>query len=138
MQDLRSILENLEDKELDFVFERSKTTSAAKALVACGIPESTYYSWPDDKRARLNEYAQQLKRRAKMRAQLVLEDASEDAARKVVELLDSKNPNVALNAAKDVLDRTGGKPSQAHDIDAELRANIVINWANELDNDSDA
>jgi len=110
MDELSAILDQLEDRELDYVFERSKVTADGDAYRNAGIPKSTFYKWPEELRSHLNDLAQQLKRRARMRAQMVLEDAAEDAARCIVKLIDNHNPNVSLRAAQDVLDRTAGKP----------------------------
>lgn len=138
MDDLQTILNGLEDTHLEYVFQRSRTTSDSAAFQAAGIGRSTFYSWNADVRDHLNGLAQQLKRRAKMRALLVLEDSAEDAARRIVELMHSHNLNVSLNAARDVLDRTTGKPSQAHEVSAPGGGPIVIRWANEVgDHDGD-
>ena len=80
MEQLRAILEQLTDVELDYVFERGKVTSNKQALKAAGIPESTFYSWPKEKQDRLNEYAQALKRNRLLAAELVLIESAERAA----------------------------------------------------------
>lgn len=83
MADLRSILEQLEDEELAYVFERSNTSSNKRALNRAGIPESTFYSWPDEKRERLNGLAQQLKRDRYVAANMVLMESVEEFARRL-------------------------------------------------------
>jgi len=116
MEQLRTILEQLADVELDYVFERSKVTSNKQALGAAGIPESTFYSWPKEKQDRLNEYAQALKRNRLLAAELVLVENAESAARVITGQLASDSESIAQRAAQDVLDRTAGKPKQQMDV----------------------
>lgn len=54
-------------------------------------------------------------------AKKILEDASVEAANKVTELLDNRNAQVSLNAAKDILDRTGLIAKQKVEIDANVK-----------------
>ena len=116
MEQLRAILEQLTDVELDYVFERSKVTSNKQALKAAGIPESTFYSWPKEKQDGLNEYAQALKRNRLLAANLVLIENAESAARVITGQLASDSESIAQWAAQDVLDRTAGKPKQQMDV----------------------
>ena len=116
MEQLRAILEQLTDVELDYVFERSKVTSNKQALGAAGIPESTFYSWPKEKQDKLNEYAQALKRNRLLAAELVLVENAEKAARVITGQLASESESIAQRAAQDVLDRTAGKPQQKMDL----------------------
>jgi len=116
MEQLRAILEQLTDVELDYVFERSKVTSNKQALGAAGIPESTFYSWPKEKQDGLNEYAQALKRNRLLAAELVLVENAEQAARVITGQLASDSESIAQRAAQDVLDRTAGKPQQKMDV----------------------
>lgn len=116
MDDLRAQLDRLEDAQLEYVFERAKHTSDAAGYNQAGISKSTFYGWSAEQRAHLNDLAQQLKRRAKLRVQLAYEEAAEDAARTIIDLMRHDNENVALKAAQDVLDRTTGKPRAAVDV----------------------
>ena len=52
-----------------------------------------------------------------------LQAASERAARRLVELVDSKDPRVALMASNAVLDRLYGKPAQT--VDAKVQTTDV-------------
>lgn len=136
MDDLQTILDQLNDRELDYVTERSRVTTETAALKAAGIGKTAFYEWPEERRAFLSDVALKLKRRAKVRAQLVLEEAAERAAERIVELIDSKNPNVALRAASDLLDRTAGKPTQRQEITGAQGGDIVIRWSNDLDDNT--
>ena len=110
MDDLRTILDQLEDAKLDYVYERSKTKTDAQGIRAAGVSRSTFYKWED--REKLNELAQDLKRRRKMLAEIVIEDAAEEAALVKVEGLRSRKEHIKQDAASEILDRTIGKPSQ--------------------------
>lgn len=54
-------------------------------------------------------------------AKRILEEASVEAANKIVDLLDNKNAQVSLNSAKDILDRTGLVAKQKVEIDANVK-----------------
>lgn len=116
MGDFGTLLEGLEDRELSYVFERSRSLSDLEAAKGAGIAKTTFYRWPEARRAELNEIAQKLKRDTVLRALLVLNQAAEKAAECIVELTDSGNPHVALRAAQDVLDRTAGRPTQRQEV----------------------
>lgn len=137
MDNLQAAIDQLEDNELDYVFERSRVTSDAAAYKAAGMAKATFYTLPRERRDHLNSLAQQLKRRAKMRAQFALEEAAEDAARKVIELMADDNSNVALKAAQDVLDRTAGRAiqRQQHEVSGKDGGVIRVQWSNEVDGD---
>ena len=49
-----------------------------------------------------------------------------DAAKKLVALLDDKDPNVALKAANSIIDRVHGKPEQSHKVEGEGLSQTVI------------
>ena len=117
--DLRAILNRLDDAQLDYVLARAKTNSDAEAYRAAGISKATFYRWPRDVRDRLNEYAQQVKRRVALRVVGVLEDAAEDAAKALVSALKHGNINTRLKAAVEVLDRTVGKSPERYEVTGE-------------------
>ena len=143
MDDLRPILDQLEDVELDYVFERARQKNDAQAYKAAGIPKSTFYGWSEARRAELNDLAQRLKRRAVMRAQLVLEESAEKAAKQIVDTLDSESKRLAFDAARDILDRVAGRPRQMVDLSSggdPIKAYIGISpddWDEDLESDPD-
>lgn len=117
MDDLKAILDELEDAELDYVLERSRTTNDTQALHAAGIARSTFYRWPEERRAELLELAQQIKRQMRLRALMVLEAAVEEAARAKVEALHGKDARARQQAASEILDRVLGKPTQRQEVE---------------------
>ena len=50
----------------------------------------------------------------------VLEAATEQAAQKLVEMLDCQNPQQCIKAAEAILDRVYGKPAQSVELDGNL------------------
>jgi len=80
MDSLRTVLEQLEDAKLAYVFERSKTTSIGQALRAAGVPKSTFYNWPKEEQEQLERLAQELKRNRLLAAELVLIENAQKAA----------------------------------------------------------
>ena len=116
MDNLRGVLGQLEDTQLTYVWERSKTTSIRQALINAGIPSSTFYDWPKKEQDRLNSLAQELKRNRLLAAEMVLVENAEKAARTLSGHLDSESESVAQRAATDILDRTAGKPVQRSEV----------------------
>lgn len=116
MDSLGSTLGQLEDAQLAYVWERSKTTSIRQALLNAGIPTSTFYNWPKEEQERLNKLAQELKRNRLLAAEMVLVENAEKAARTLTRHLDSESEPVAQRAATDILDRTAGKPVQRSEL----------------------
>ena len=56
----------------------------------------------------------------------ILKAASPDAARALVELLNSEKDSIRLAAAQDILDRTEGKAIQMQDINMDLGGTLNI------------
>lgn len=116
MDDLRTILNDLEDRRLDYVQARSKSNSDAEAYREAGISKTIFYSWPAEEREKLNAIAQRMKRETVARAWMAIQDAAADAARVKVEGLRSRDERIRQSAATDILDRNMGKPKQAVDV----------------------
>lgn len=126
MDDLTRQLNELSDSELAYVFERSKTNKDAPAFQAAGVSRSAFYAWGTERRAELNELAQGLKRNRYFAVDRVLTEAAETAARRIVDLIDDDNPRVQLDAAREVLDRVLGKPTQRAEVDTTSRQDLTF------------
>jgi len=113
MDDLQTVLSQLEDNRLDYVRARSLVNSDAQAMKDAGISKTAFYKWTPEERDKLNELAQQLKRATVARAIMALQAAAEEAARVKIAGLKSKDERIKQNAATEILDRNIGKPSQA-------------------------
>lgn len=109
MDDLRTVLDQLEDKRLDYVMARSKVNTDAKGYTDAGIHKNTFYLWPAEERNTLNELAQRVKRETATRALMVIQDAAEEAAKVMAAGLKSRDERIKHSSATDILDRTLGK-----------------------------
>ena len=132
MDDLRTELDQLKDSRLDYVIARSKARTDAEGYREAGIAKASFYSWPEEERARLNDLAQQVKRASALRAMMILQDATEEAARVKVEGLKSRKENIKQDAASEILDRMIGKPVIRQEVSGrEGGPIIVVNWDDE-------
>lgn len=128
MDDFRTELKELDERELSYVIARSKFNSENKALKDCGISSSTFYGWEESKREHLNNLALKFKQDAAIRAIMKLQDHAEEAVDVITSLMTkSRNDNVKLKAAQDVADRTIGKPTQKTEVTGEGGGALVIN-----------
>ena len=116
MSDLRTELNQLKDQRLDYVMARSKVNSDAQGIRDAGISRATFYTWAQIERDRLNEIAQQLKRETALKAIMILQTATEDAARVKVDGLKSRNEHIKQDVATEILDRGIGKASDKLDV----------------------
>ena len=138
MVDIRTELDKLEPKRVDYVLARSRTNSASAACAACGLSYSTYTKWPSEERDKLDELARQIKREAAMRAIMVLQEAAEEAARIKVSGLQSRNERIKQDAASEILDRVAGKAAQRLEHTGQDGGAIVIDWGEaKIDGDND-
>lgn len=132
---LRTVLDSLEDTKLEYVFARSKTNKTVDALREIGVSRNTFYKWPD--REKLDELAQELKRRRLLKVEMIIEDAAEDAAKAKVGALKSRKEKIKQAAATEILNRTVGPPAQKHEVSADVDMNIRLEW-DDANTDSDA
>jgi len=111
MDDLRADLDQLEDLRLAYVMARSRVNSDAQGYRDAGISKASFYLWSSEEREKLNDIAQKLKRETAIRAQMVLQDAAEQAAKVKVDGLKARDERVKQAASSDILDRVIGKPT---------------------------
>jgi len=116
MDDLQTVLNQLQDNRLDYVRARSLVNSDAQAIKDIGISKTAFYKWPAEEREKLNELAQQLKRATVARAIMALQAAAEEAAQVKIAGLKSRDERLKQSAATEILDRNIGKPKQAVDV----------------------
>ncbi len=133
MTDTARTLDGLDDRELAYVVARARCTSDTAACRLAGIGHSTFYRWGAERRADLNARALALQRDMSRRVLATFEVAAVQAAERIVALVQHPNPNVALKAAAEVLDRVLGKPTQRQEVAAPDNAPAVIRlvWENE-------
>ena len=116
MDDLQTLLDQLEDRRLDYVLARSRVTSDKQAYEGVGLHKSVFYSWSTEEREKLNDLAQRVKRATAIIAIRTLQEAAEEAAKVKVGGLRSKNEHIKQDAASEILDRTVGKSTQPIDV----------------------
>jgi len=112
--DLREFLRRFEGPELDYVWSRSKSRSRQEALRNAHVSEGTYYHWSSERRAELEDAANELRRNRYIVAEMVLLNAVEKAAEVVVEDLKEgpKYSPIRQKAALEILDRVLGRARQ--------------------------
>jgi len=125
MDDLRTILDQLEDNRLAYVMARSKVTSDRQGYLDAGVSKATFYLWPTEEREKLNDIAQRLKRETAARALMTLQDAAADAAKVKVEGLKSRDERVKQSVATEILDRTVGKVPTEVEVRGNVTAQII-------------
>lgn len=127
VDEIRTILENLDGTRLSYVYARSKSKTAAEAYNEVGISKSAYYKWED--RERLEELANELRRNRVLMAEPKLQEAIEEAVDVLIKLLHAKDERVQFQAARTIIERemglaptrmditSGGKPVQSATIE---------------------
>jgi len=135
MEDLRTELDKLDERQFAYVIARSKTFTDAQALLESGLSRNTFYKWEQSERDSLNNLAQQFKRETALRALMVLQDNAEKAAETIGKLMDSRNENIKLRSAQDTLDRTVGKAAQPIEVSGKGGGKLVINlsWDDDVE-----
>lgn len=136
MDNLRTLLDQLEDTRLDYVVARSQVTSDAGGYNNAGISKAAFYKWDPDERDKLNALAQRLKREVATRALMKLQDAAEDAAETLANGLKSRNEHIKQRAADSILDRVIGRATQTINQDVTSGGEkITVNIIEEDDTD---
>lgn len=125
MDNIQAELDKLEDNRLDYVMARAVVNSDADGYKTAGIPKATFYTWPAEERARLNNLAQRFKRETASRALKVLRDATVEAAEVKVAGLKSRDERVKQSTATEILDRTVGRVPAEVDLKATITAQII-------------
>lgn len=120
MDDLRTILDNLDDLAESYVWERSKNLNASVGdiLEAMDVGKSTFYkAFPADRRNELDEIARRIFRNSQFRALRHMDSVAEKAARRLEHLLmNASSEYVQLQAAQTILSYAVGTPTQRIDV----------------------
>lgn len=135
MDDLRTELDKLDERQLAYVVARSKCFKDADALKEIGLSKNTFYKWDASEREKLNELALRFKRETAMRVLMNLQEHAEEASLVIAALMKSRNDNVKLKAAQDILDRVVGKPSQSLELSGRDGGAIVVEWDDAITED---
>lgn len=115
-EDTRGLQERLEEikrlnrSRFDFVLARSDTDSNQEAYTAIKKSESWFYKFSELEREELIKLADELHYSKAIKAQLILQEAADEAARVKVNGLRSRDQKIQQASASEILDRTVGKP----------------------------
>ena len=104
-------LVGLGDMEMAYVQARAGAFTDAEALRECGVPRSTFYDWPKERREYMRNLALERKRDIATQVFQVLEENATAAAEVKAKGLKSRKEHIAQAAADSILDRVLGKPT---------------------------
>ncbi len=123
MIEINTIFDGLDSREIDYVQARADSKSDSEALRTCGFSRGWLNSHDKDD---LNDRAMAFKTDNVLRAQIILDQAVEEAARIKVEGMKSRNEYVKQNASTEILDRRMGKSVQRVDQKTEHSGDIIV------------
>ena len=112
MTEINTIFDGLDAREIDYVQARANSVSDSEALRICGFSRGWLNSHDKDS---LNDRAMAFKTDNVLKAQIVLDQAVELAAKIKVEGLESRNEHIKQNASSEIMDRRMGKATQKID-----------------------
>lgn len=126
MREIKTVFDNLDAREIDYVKARANAKSDSDACRKAGVSRGWLFQHnaPD-----LFERAMAFKADVTYRAQMILEEAVEKAAQVKVDGLDSKDKHIKQSAATEILDRRFGKPTQRNEV--TLPGAIVVKLVND-------
>lgn len=120
MDDLRTILENLDEIGESYVWEKAKNPNASVGDVLKNLGFSTakfYSAYPADERKRLDDIARRVYRNSQFRALKAMDEAAALAAQKLVHLMNNaKSEYVQLQSAQFIINQSIGTPMQRVDV----------------------
>ena len=128
-----NIFAGLDDREIDYVQARANARSDAEALRNASLSQGWFRN--KDK-ADLNRRAMEFKTDNILKAQIILDQAVEEAAKVKAAGLLSRNERIKQDSATEILDRRLGKPTQNIDQKTEQSGEININ-IHEIDKQTD-
>lgn len=112
MDSLRDKLEHLKTlnkHRFDYVIARSRMPTILGACKEIGMSQSWYYNFNEEERELMETLADELKYERVHQAELELQQAALEAAQVIRSSLKERDKRLRLDAARDILDRTGVK-----------------------------
>ena len=132
MTDINTIFDGLDSREIDYVQARANAKSNAEALRMCGFSRGWLAAHDKDD---LNERAMAFKTDNVLKAQIILDQAVELAAKIKVEGLQSRNEYVKQGASSEIMDRRMGKATQKIEQTTEHDGKIEFRWVDDYIDD---
>ena len=123
MTDVSTIFDGLDAREIDYVQARANAVSDAEALRMCGFSRGWLNNRDKDD---LNNRALDFKTDNVLKAQIILDQAVELAAKIKVDGLQSRNEYVKQGASSEIMDRRMGKAVQKIDQKTEHSGSIDV------------
>jgi len=128
-----TIFDGLDTREVDYVQARANAKSDAEALRMIGASKGWLRNRDKDD---LNDRAMSFKTDNALKAQIILDQALELAAKIKVDGLQSRNERIKQDSASEIMDRRIGKAVQNIDQKTEVSGTItIVNWENANDNE---
>lgn len=128
-----NIFAGLDAREIDYVQARANAKTDREALLNASLSQGWFRN--KDK-ADLNRRAMEFKTDNILKAQIILDQAVEEAAKVKAAGLLSRNERIKQDSATEILDRRLGKPTQNIDQKTEQSGEININ-IHEIDKQTD-
>lgn len=139
MDNLRTEIENIEsDLERAYVIERSQVQTDKDGYINAGMSKTTFYTWPTERRDYLNALARRLNTEVAIQCIMELQDVGRKAAQVKAEGLRSRNEQIKQRTATEILEWIIGKPTQKIDQRSDDRVEIVVRYADDRRNDTEA
>jgi len=132
MSQISTIFDNLDAREIDYVQSRANAKSDSEALRVCGFSRGWLNSHNKND---LNERALDFKTDNVLKAQIILDQAVEQAAKIKAEGLQSRNERVKQDCASEIMDRRMGKPTVNIDQKTEHDGSIEFTWVDDYKDD---
>ena len=126
MTDLSQLFDGLDAREIDYVQARANSKNDKEALDSIGASRGWLRGRNKDD---LNQRAADFKTDNVLKAQIILDENVEKAARGLAKLMDSRNENIKLKAQTEILDRRMGKPTQKVDQKTEHSGSVTLEGA---------
>lgn len=122
------VFDGLDAREIDYVKARANAKSNRQALKDARLSQG----WLSNRDAEdLFNRAMAFKTNVAFRAQLILEEAVEEAARIKASGLHSRDERIKQSASTEILDRHFGKPPQKQEISGLDGGKIIVKLVND-------
>jgi len=128
MSEINTIFDGLDSREVDYVQARANAKSDSEALRMCGFSRGWLNSHDKDN---LNDRAMAFKTDNVLKAQIILDQALELAAKIKVDGLQSRNERIKQDSASEIMDRRMGKATQNVNANVDQSGKVTIEYVND-------
>jgi hypothetical protein len=128
MTEINTLFDGLDSREVDYVQARANAKSDSEALRMCGFSRGWLQGHDKDD---LNDRAMAFKTDNVLKAQIILDQALELAAKIKVDGLQSRNERVKQDSASEIMDRRMGKATQNVNANVDQSGKVTIEYVND-------